>query len=203
MLARIRRNGGLWLKCYLTSCARGRATAVASRANAMPKANRPRWTFFREIAEAHGLKCSFDRAANLLVTLPDDNGKQPAIILGSHADSVPQGGNFDGGAGVVAGLICLIRLKAERLAGGPPVRLLILRGEESAYYGRANIGSRALFGLLLPSRSRSKTAGRRADTARSAAKRRSRSRGDSGRQGSIPAGLRRPPILNSTSNKGP
>ena len=106
--------------------------------------------FFREIAEAHGLKCSFDRAANLLVTLPDDNGKQPAIILGSHADSVPQGGNFDGGAGVVAGLICLIRLKAERLAGGPPVRLLILRGEESAYYGRANIGSRALFGLLLP-----------------------------------------------------
>ena len=104
---------------------------------------------FRETAEAHGLKCSFDRAGNLVVTLPDDDGKQPAIILGSHADSVPEGGNFDGGAGVIAGLICLIRLKGEILAGASPARLLVLRGEESAYYGRANIGSRALFGLLL------------------------------------------------------
>lgn len=104
---------------------------------------------YRETAEAHGLKCSFDRAANLLITLPDDDGTKPAVILGSHADSVPQGGNFDGGAGVVAALLCLIRLNGERPGGAPAVRVLILRGEESAYYGRANIGSRALFGLLL------------------------------------------------------
>ena len=103
---------------------------------------------FRETAEQHGLVCGFDRAANLLIALPDDDGKRPAIVLGSHADSVPEGGNFDGGAGIVAGLICLIRLKEEMSAGGAPVRLLILRGEESAYYGRANIGSRALYGLL-------------------------------------------------------
>jgi N-carbamoyl-L-amino-acid hydrolase len=63
---------------------------------------------------------------------------------------VPQGGNFDGGAGVVAGLLCLIRLLNERPSAPSPVRVLIMRGEESAYYGRANIGSRALFGLLLP-----------------------------------------------------
>ena len=105
---------------------------------------------FRETAEAHGLKCNFDRAANLLITLPDDDGIKPAVILGSHADSVPQGGNFDGAAGVIAGLICLIRLKDERSAGPRPVRVLVMRGEESAYYGRSNIGSRALFGLLLP-----------------------------------------------------
>lgn len=103
---------------------------------------------FRETAEQHGLVCRFDRAANLMVSLPDDDGKRPAIILGSHADSVPEGGNFDGAAGVVAGLVCLIRLKEEMSGERPPVRLLILRGEESAFYGRANIGSRALFGLL-------------------------------------------------------
>lgn len=103
---------------------------------------------FRETAEAHGLKCSFDKAVNLLITLPDDDGTKPAIILGSHADSVPQGGNFDGGAGVIAGLICLIRLLSERTATSELVRVLVLRGEESAYYGRANIGSRALFGIL-------------------------------------------------------
>jgi len=103
---------------------------------------------FRSTAERYGLKCSSDRAANLIVTLPDDDLTQPALILGSHADSVPQGGNFDGGAGVIAGLLCLIRLIGERHRTAQPVRLLVLRGEESAYYGRANIGSRALFGLI-------------------------------------------------------
>jgi len=106
---------------------------------------------FRETAERHGLVCSSDRAANLIVALPDDDLSKPGLILGSHADSVPHGGNFDGGAGVIAGLLCMIRLAGERRSAAAPVRLLILRGEESAYYGRANIGSRALFGLLLPS----------------------------------------------------
>jgi N-carbamoyl-L-amino-acid hydrolase len=105
---------------------------------------------FRETAAAHGLKCSFDRAANLLITLPDDDLSRRALILGSHADSVPQGGNFDGAAGVIAGLLSLIRYKEARIAGRTPPRVLVMRGEESAYYGRANVGSRALFGQLSP-----------------------------------------------------
>jgi N-carbamoyl-L-amino-acid hydrolase len=103
---------------------------------------------FRETANQHGLACSFDRASNLMVALPDDDQSKPALILGSHADSVPQGGNFDGAAGVIAGLLCLIRIHVERQQTASPIRLLVLRGEESAYYGRANIGSRSLFGLL-------------------------------------------------------
>jgi N-carbamoyl-L-amino-acid hydrolase len=102
----------------------------------------------RETAEEFGLKYSVDRAANAIVSLPDDDLSKPGLILGSHMDSVPHGGNFDGGAGVIAGLLTMVRLGAERRQGGTPVRLLALRGEESAYYGRANIGSRALFGLL-------------------------------------------------------
>lgn len=104
----------------------------------------------RETAAEHGLVCTEDRAANLTVSLPDDDLSKPGIVLGSHVDSVPHGGNFDGGAGIIAGLLCLIRLRAERRTPVPPVRLLALRGEESAYYGRANMGSRALFGLLTP-----------------------------------------------------
>ncbi|MCW5684124.1 MAG: hydantoinase/carbamoylase family amidase [Pseudolabrys sp.] len=107
-------------------------------------------TLLRETAAEYGLVCTEDRAANLTISLPDDDLGKPGIILGSHVDSVPHGGNFDGGAGVIAGLLCLIRLRAERHAPVPPVRLLALRGEESAYYGRANMGSRALFGLLTP-----------------------------------------------------
>ncbi len=104
----------------------------------------------RETAEQHGLVCTQDGAANLVVALPQDDLSKPGLILGSHADSVPDGGNFDGGAGLVAGLLCLIRLLGERRSIARPVRLLAMRGEESAYYGRANIGSRALFGQLKP-----------------------------------------------------
>lgn len=104
--------------------------------------------FLRTTAEAHGLTCSTDRAANLVVSFPGDDFIEPALILGSHADSVPHGGNFDGGAGLIAGLLCMIRLRADAERLSTPVRLLALRGEESAYYGRANIGARALFGLL-------------------------------------------------------
>ncbi len=103
---------------------------------------------FRSTAEAHGLLTSFDAAANLIVRLPDDDGQAPALLIGSHADSVPQGGNYDGAAGVIAGLLCLIRLAESGQNPPVPVRLICLRGEESAFYGRANIGSRALFGLL-------------------------------------------------------
>jgi N-carbamoyl-L-amino-acid hydrolase len=103
---------------------------------------------FRATAEAHGLHTSFDTVANLIISLPGDDGSRSALYLGSHADSVPQGGNFDGAAGVIAALLCLIRLRREGLRPPTPVRGICLRAEESAFYGRANIGSRALFGLL-------------------------------------------------------
>jgi N-carbamoyl-L-amino-acid hydrolase len=103
---------------------------------------------FRGIAESHGLNCSVDAAANIEISLPGDDGSQPALIVASHADSVPHGGNYDGAAGVVAGLLCLLRLREDGTMPRHPVRLMILRGEESAFYGRANIGSRALFGGL-------------------------------------------------------
>lgn len=103
---------------------------------------------YRAAAEAFGLVARVDAGANLVVTLPGDDGAAPGFIIGSHADSVPQGGNYDGAAGVVAGLLCLIRLRREGRVPAVPIRCLIMRGEESAFYGRANIGSRALFGLI-------------------------------------------------------
>ena len=63
-------------------------------------------------------------------------------------DSVPQGGNFDGLAGVVAGFLLLANLKEKKIRTSLPVKVLILRGEESAWYGKNCIGSKALFGLL-------------------------------------------------------
>jgi beta-ureidopropionase / N-carbamoyl-L-amino-acid hydrolase len=105
---------------------------------------------FRDLAEAHGLVCQTDAAAGIIIRLPNDEGTAPAIYIGSHADSVPQGGNYDGAAGVVAGILCLIGLQRQGAELPTPVRVMILRAEESAFYSRSNIGARVLLGALDP-----------------------------------------------------
>ncbi len=101
------------------------------------------------IAHEAGLDCVWDTAGNLRVTLPGSDPALPAAATGSHLDSVPQGGNYDGAAGVIAGLLAL--LHAARLPRGPrTLHLFVMRGEESAWYGRPYLGSSALFGLFDP-----------------------------------------------------
>ena len=104
-----------------------------------------------EIATREGLAIDWDRARNLVISLPGRNPDLPAVATGSHLDSVPVGGNYDGAAGVVAGLSALIAAKQS----GPALRMMqlyALRGEESAWFdGPCYFGSRALFGKLTES----------------------------------------------------
>src|SRR4051794_11810833 len=58
-------------------------------------------------AQELGLHTERDAGANLVVTLPGADPSLPFMACGSHVDSVPQGGNFDGAAGVIAGLAIL------------------------------------------------------------------------------------------------
>ena len=104
--------------------------------------------YIADLAEAEDLAVHWDEAANLVVTLDGQHAGRPVVAVGSHLDSVPIGGNFDGAAGVVAGLLSLIHMK--RSATVPPrtIRLYGFRGEESAWFGACYIGSRALFGEL-------------------------------------------------------
>ena len=104
----------------------------------------------KAVAESHGLTTEMDAAANLVVSLPGRETETPFVACGSHLDSVPQGGNFDGAAGVIAGLICLGRINTDAVAPKKNVKLVVLRGEESAWYGKACVGSNALFGMLTP-----------------------------------------------------
>lgn len=97
-----------------------------------------------------GLETERDAGANLVVTLEGTEPGLPFVACGSHLDSVPQGGNFDGAAGVIAGLAILARFKEEGFRPRRTVKLYALRGEESARFGRAYMGSSALFGALKP-----------------------------------------------------
>jgi N-carbamoyl-L-amino-acid hydrolase len=98
-------------------------------------------------AMSEGLHAERDRAGNLLIGL-EAKPARASLLIGSHLDSVPQGGNYDGAAGLVAGLLCLMRLRDEGVKPPAPVGVLCLRGEESVWFGRASLGSSALFGKL-------------------------------------------------------
>jgi N-carbamoyl-L-amino-acid hydrolase len=101
-----------------------------------------------KVAAAHGLQVARDRVRNLVVTLPGADPDAPFVATGSHLDSVPQGGNYDGAAGVVAGLLALVAMRLGGVVPPRTVKLLALRGEESAWFGKSWIGSHALFGRL-------------------------------------------------------
>ena len=104
--------------------------------------------YCRALAEGEGLAWHMDAAANLVVELAGGEKDSPFVICGSHLDSVPQGGNYDGAAGVVAGLLALIRMKRAGEVPRRPIRVMALRGEESAWFGQCYLGSSALFGRL-------------------------------------------------------
>ena len=101
----------------------------------------------RREAEALGLRLASDAACNLYMTLP---GRQrgPAMMIGSHLDSVPQGGNFDGAAGVLMGLSVLSGCVAAGVVPPRDITIMAIRAEESTWFGTSYVGSRAAFGRL-------------------------------------------------------
>src|SRR5580698_4478005 len=104
----------------------------------------------RAAAEAAGLEVSVDPIGNLSMTLAGRNRALPRVIIGSHLDSVPQGGNFDGAAGVVAGLCVLAALRRARFVPQFDLTVMAIRAEESAWFDIAYLGSAGAFGLLDP-----------------------------------------------------
>jgi N-carbamoyl-L-amino-acid hydrolase len=91
-----------------------------------------------------GLEPSLDAAGNSWATLPGASDR--AIIVGSHLDSVPNGGWLDGALGMMAAFEALRRFKDRR----PPVTLKLVdwADEEGARFGRSLLGSSAASGSL-------------------------------------------------------
>lgn len=101
----------------------------------------------RREARTLGLEITMDPGCNLYMTM---KGREdgPAIFIGSHIDSVPMGGNFDGAAGVLLGLSVLSGYARARIRPPRDVTVMVIRAEESTWFGASYIGSRAAFGLL-------------------------------------------------------
>jgi N-carbamoyl-L-amino-acid hydrolase len=103
-----------------------------------------------EVARALKLQVRIDAALNLSMTMIGTDASAPSLIIGSHLDSVPQGGNYDGLAGVLAGLSCLAALRSNGIVLRGDVTVMAFRGEENAWFAAQHIGSRAALGQFDP-----------------------------------------------------
>lgn len=95
-----------------------------------------------------GLPVWQDEAGNTLAEQPGRTAGAPAIGTGSHLDSVPHGGRYDGIVGVV-GAVELVRLLAETgVTTDHPIRVVLFAAEEGARFGEPCIGSKIVTGAL-------------------------------------------------------
>ena len=91
-----------------------------------------------------GMRVEIDPAGNLLARW--DEGSGQAVMVGSHIDSVPEGGRFDGCLGFLAGLDAIRRLRAQGFQPVRPIWLVAFMDEENTRFNTALFGSRAFCG---------------------------------------------------------
>ncbi len=104
-------------------------------------------TWFQEQAEARGLTYETDRNGNQWAWLGDPLAGD-AVVTGSHLDSVPDGGAFDGPLGVVSSFAALDELRRRGAQFSRPLAVTNFGDEEGARFGLACVGSRLTAGQL-------------------------------------------------------
>ena len=96
--------------------------------------------------EEAGLTVRSDAFGNLIGRIEGCEAGLPAVATGSHLDTVPEGGRFDGIVGVVGGLTAIRRLLAERKPWRHPLELISFAAEESSRFGFGTMGSKIMAG---------------------------------------------------------
>lgn len=150
---------------------------VLSRVNAIsqggPGLTRPSYSdeesaahaVIEDEARALGLAVSRDPAGNLFARMAGRDAEAVPLYVGSHLDTVSQGGAYDGQAGVAGGLALIAALREAGITPAADIVLTVTRAEESVWFPVSYIGSRAALGRL----EAAEIQARRADTGRSLA----------------------------------
>jgi beta-ureidopropionase / N-carbamoyl-L-amino-acid hydrolase len=97
---------------------------------------------------AAGLRPRIDPAGNIFARWGGADGARPPILFGSHIDSVPGGGNFDGDLGSLAALEVIQACQAAGVAPRRPLEMVVWAHEESTAFGRGTAASRIVAGDL-------------------------------------------------------
>ncbi|NHI20158.1 allantoate amidohydrolase [Phycicoccus endophyticus] len=114
--------------------------------------------WFAGEARTRGLDLTTDRMGNQWAWWGDPDAAvaagDPGVVVGSHLDSVPDGGAFDGPLGVVSALAALDDLRASGVRPRRPVGVVSFADEEGSRFGVACAGSRVITGAMSPERAR-------------------------------------------------
>ena len=105
--------------------------------------------FLKGLMHSAGLEVEQDAFGNIIGRLRGCHD-MPAIAVGSHIDTVPRGGRFDGSLGVLAGLECARIFKESDYPLRRPLEIISFSDEEGFKFGRGTLGSRAMSGFLNP-----------------------------------------------------
>ncbi len=100
---------------FLALCEIGRTPTGGVRRTAFSEAHIRARAWFHERANAAGLETRVDAAGNHSAVLPGASSSARTLLLGSHLDTVPNGGRYDGALGVLAALESLRAVKAAGL----------------------------------------------------------------------------------------
>lgn len=104
--------------------------------------------YLREQMEKAGLTVREDAVGNLFGRLEGRNPSLAPILVGSHFDSVPNGGKFDGPAGVITGIETAFLFHEHGLIPDRPIEFIAMIEEEGARFGGGLLGSRILTGKV-------------------------------------------------------
>jgi N-carbamoyl-L-amino-acid hydrolase len=125
----------------------GRSSSGGYERSAWTTADADCRAWFEQTAAAIGLDLETDRNGNLWAwwhpALPGS-----ALVVGSHLDSVPNGGAYDGPLGIASAFAAIAALIAEGFVPARPVAVVAFSDEEGARFGVACVGSRLMVGSL-------------------------------------------------------
>ncbi|MFI0356997.1 allantoate amidohydrolase [Actinomadura sp. 9N407] len=111
--------------------------------------------WFVDEARKRDLEIETDANGNLFAWwLPADSSRGDAVLTGSHLDSVPGGGAYDGPLGIVSAFAAIDLLRERRVQLARPIGVAAFAEEEGARFGVACLGSRLLSGAIAPYRAR-------------------------------------------------
>jgi N-carbamoyl-L-amino-acid hydrolase len=107
--------------------------------------------FVMDLMRATGASVRIDAAGNIFAARPGRDRTAPPLLFGSHIDSVPNGGNFDGDLGSLSAVEILRLLSEQRIETRRGLTVVVWACEEATFAGAALNGSRIAAGLAQPS----------------------------------------------------
>ena len=97
-----------------------------------------------------GLAVREDAAGNLIGELCGSRPEKPCVMCGSHYDTVPGGGQFDGTLGILSALEAVRRIREQGTVTERTIRLAAFKDEEGSRFGYGMVGSKSICGILDP-----------------------------------------------------